>query len=132
MQHTKKCPRKRTGFAGADTSTLAPIHGADYRAHTQQRQAAGRKPWHNRGTVHLNTLTNLAVASPTESGLLSCPIFRAGRVLCAADLGSFGQGAPVRKAGGATRLAFRTPCPPLVSLSASGGFLTYLGVRGHA
>jgi hypothetical protein len=132
MQHTKKCPRKLTGFAGANTSSLTPTHGADYQAHTQQQQAAGRKPWHNRGKVHLNTFISKAVASPTESGLLSCPSFRAGRVLCAAGLGSFGQGAPVRKAGGATLLAFRTPCPPFVSLSASGGFSTRKGVEGHA
>ena len=65
-----------------------------------------------RGLVCRNTYSR-AVQSPTESGLLSCPSFQAGRHFCAAGLGGFGQGAPVRKAGGATLLALRTPCPPL-------------------
>ena len=81
-----------------------------------------------RGLVCRNT-TNQAVQSPTVSGLLSCPNFQAGRYLCAAGLGGFGQGAPVRKAGGAAWFALRTPCPPFVRNARKRGFLSQSGTQ---
>ena len=74
-----------------------------------------------RGLVCRNTYSR-AVQSPTESGLLSCPILGAVRLFGGAGLVGFGQGAPVRKAGGATLLALRTPCPPFACNARNGGF----------
>lgn len=81
-----------------------------------------------RGLVCRNTLKQ-PVQSPTVSGLLSCPNFQAGRYLCAAGLGGFGQGAPVRKAGGASCFALRTPCPPFVRNARKRGFLSQSGTQ---
>lgn len=81
-----------------------------------------------RGLVCRNAM-NQAVQSPTVSGLLSCPNFQAGRRLCVAGLSGFGQGAPVRKAGGAAWFALRTPCPPFVRNARKRGFLSQSGTK---
>lgn len=68
--------------------------------------------------------TSEAVATPTESGVLSCPNAGHGRISCAAMLQGFGQGASVRKAGGVASDTLRTPCPPDARRNAEGGFST--------
>lgn len=73
------------------------------------------------GPVRRNTM-NVAVATPTESGVLSCPNSGAGRGVCAAMPDGFGQGASVRKAGGVATFTFLTPCPPDARRNANGGF----------
>ena len=80
------------------------------------------------GPVHSNTL-KLAVAAPTESGVLSCPNSRVGRHILAAKPRRFGQGALVRKAGGVTSFTFETPCPPDAHSNADGGFKSQLGAE---
>lgn len=75
----------------------------------------------DRGRCLKNTISN-AVATPTESGVLSCPNSGAGCALCAAMPHGFGQGAPIRKDGGVTLLTFFTPCPPDALKNAGGGF----------
>ncbi len=62
------------------------------------------------GLVLENTF-NVAVASPTESGLLSRP-----------NTLVYGRGAPVRKAGGVATFTFSTPRPPYAQWCAAGGF----------
>ena len=79
------------------------------------------------GPVLENTL-NVAVASPTESGLLSCPNSGTGRTSCAAMSTVYGQGAPIRKDGGVTTFTFSTPCPPAALENAKGGFSAHVGV----
>lgn len=73
------------------------------------------------GPVLENTM-NVAVATPTESGVLSCPNSGAGGAPGAAMSCGFGQGAPVRKAGGVATFTFSTPCPPDALENADGGF----------
>lgn len=86
-------------------------------ASTSGTIAASRK----NDPVHSNTLKQ-AVATSTESGVLSCPNSGAGRNLCAATPDGFGQGGLVRKAGRVTCFTFETPCPPDARSNANGGF----------
>jgi hypothetical protein len=73
----------------------------------------------NRGTIAatranglvLKNTVNVAVASPTESGLLSRP-----------NLTVYGRDAPVRKAGGVATFTFLTSRPPYAQRCAAGGF----------
>ena len=91
-------------------------------AATSGTMAASRK----NDPVRKNTLSN-PVATPTESGVLSCPNSGADRDLCAAMPDGFGQGGLVRKAGRVTLLTFLTPCPPDALKNAKGGFFTRNG-----
>lgn len=80
------------------------------------------------GPVLENT-KKLAVATPTESGVLACPKLKAGRQSLAAMSHGFGQGALVRKASGVTSFTFSTPCPPNALENADGGFKSQLGAK---
>lgn len=81
---------------------------------------------HASGPVRRNTM-NVAVATPTESGVLSCPDSGAGRHSLVAMPQGFGQGAPFREGGGMATFMLRTPCPPDARRSADGGFLSHVG-----
>ena len=90
----------------------------------------------NAGTIHLvpsgmvpEKRQNTAVATPTESGVLSCPNSRASRQSLAAMSHGFGQGALVRKAGGVAVFTFFTPCPPDALKNAEGGFKSHTGAK---
>lgn len=72
-----------------------------------------------------NTL-NVAVATPTESGDLSCPEF------CNAAprrIHGYGLGAVVRKAIGVTTFTLRTPSPPGACRNAPSGFSVHVGTE---
>ena len=64
-----------------------------------------------KGLVCRNTL-NVAVATPTESGVFACPKLKMGRQSMAVMSQGFGRGALVRKACGVATFTLRTPCPP--------------------
>jgi hypothetical protein len=80
------------------------------------------------GPVRSNT-TSEAVATPTESGVLSCPDSAASHVMRVAVPIGFGQGALIRKDGGTASDVFETPCPPYARSNAAGGFPTPEGER---
>ena len=67
-----------------------------------------------------------AVASPTESGLLSCQDSGAGRYNTAGRH-DCGQGAAFREGAGTAGSVFRTPCPPYARRKANGDFLAQPG-----
>ena len=79
------------------------------------------------GPVRKNT-TSEAVATPTESGVLSCPNSGTGRTSCAAMSTVYGQGGPTRKDGRTASDVFLTPCPPDARKNAQGGSSTPEGV----
>lgn len=81
-----------------------------------------------KGLVCRNTM-NTAVAAPTESGVLACPKFKAGRQSMAVMPKDFGQGALVRKVGGVAVFTLRTPCPPYARRNADGGFQSHTGAE---
>lgn len=80
------------------------------------------------GPVHSNTMYE-AVATSTESGVLSCPNSGAGRQSLAAMPHGFGQGARIRKVRGVASYTFETPCPPDARSNAKGGFKSHEGAK---
>ncbi len=80
------------------------------------------------GPVPLNTMYE-AVATSTESGVLSCPNTGEVRQALAAMPHGFGQGARIRKVRGVASYTFRTPCPPDAHLNAEGGFKSHKGAK---
>jgi hypothetical protein len=78
------------------------------------------------GPVCRNTMSS-AVAAPTDKRGFVLSKFWVCRHTLAAMPDGFGQGAPVRKAGGVTELTLRTPCPPDALRTADGGFFTRSG-----
>lgn len=70
-----------------------------------------------------------AVAATTESVALSCPNSGAGRGFSTGLLDGFGQGGSVRKAERLASDKLLTPCPPIASSSANGGFLSPEGAE---
>lgn len=90
---------------------------------THLRTGGTMTPTPPAGPVLENT-TSEAVASPTESGLLSCPNSGAGRGVSTAKLAGFGRGGPSRKDGRTASDVFSTPCPPDALENAEGGFST--------
>lgn len=118
---------------------LIARHGPGYRAWMPPAKAVGlalvltvattcgtMAASHASGPVRKNTM-NVAVATPTESGVLSCPDSGAGRNASAAMPQGFGQGGPFRKAGRMATFMFLTPCPPDARKNADGGFLSHVG-----
>ena len=67
-----------------------------------------------------------AVASPTESGLLSCQDSGAGRYN-SAGRHDCGQGAAFREGAGTAVSVLLTPCPPDARSKANGDFLAQPG-----
>jgi hypothetical protein len=67
------------------------------------------------GLVLKNTV-NVAVASPTESGLLSRP-----------NLTVYGRDASIRKVGGVATFTFLTSRPPNARKNANGGYQSHVG-----
>lgn len=80
------------------------------------------------GPVHSNTMKS-AVATSTESGVLSCPNTGVVRRALAAMPHGFGQGARIRKVRGVTDFTFETPCPPDARSNADGGFKSQSGAK---
>lgn len=80
------------------------------------------------GPVLKNTIYE-AVATSTESGVLACPKFKAGRQSMAAMSQGFGQGARIRKVRGVASYTFLTPCPPDARSNAEGGFQSQSGAK---
>ncbi len=80
------------------------------------------------GPVLENTMYE-AVATSTESGVLSCPNTGADRQSLAALPHGFGQGARIRKVRGVASYTFSTPCPPYALENADGGFKSHEGAK---
>lgn len=76
------------------------------------------------GPVHSNTMP-VAVATSTESGVLSCPNTGVVRHALAAMPHGFGQGARIRKVRGVATGTFETPCPPDARSNVEGGFSVF-------
>jgi hypothetical protein len=81
-----------------------------------------------KGLVCSDTM-NVAVATPTESGVLACPKFKASRHSLAAMSKGFGQGARIRKVRGVATFTSLTPCPPYARSGADGGFKSHVGAK---
>ncbi|WP_310627726.1 hypothetical protein [Limnohabitans sp.] len=80
------------------------------------------------GPVLENTM-NTAVATSTESGVLSCPNTGVVRHSLTSMSHGFGQGARIRKVRGVAVFTFSTPCPPNALEYAEGGFQSHTGAK---
>jgi hypothetical protein len=109
-QHLRNIRRLGTGYRawtqGAKTTLTAAAIGMALVSGTMAATRAS-------GLVCRNAFIE-AVASPTESGLLSRP-----------NLTVYGRGALIRKVGGVTTGTFETPRPPYARSNANGGLSVF-------
>jgi hypothetical protein len=107
MQQSNKTPLGKPAPAPAQAATMAAT--------------SAMKP------VCSNTLLE-AVATPTESGVSSCPNSD-GRGCVAPCQMVYGQGAPLRERGDMSSSMLLTPCPPDACSNANGGSLSLEGAN---